>query len=293
MPDPADRRPRLGAIYQQMRARFRDAELDTPDLDARLLVCHALAIEPVSLLSDPQRLIDPGQEMRIEAVARRRLAREPVARIIGEREFWGLAFRLSPHTLEPRADTETLVEAVLRDLCEHPARPLRVLDLGTGTGAILTAILYERPAATGIGIDISPGALQTARGNAERHGLADRARFVCMDYFNALGGRFDVIVSNPPYIPTREISGLAPEVAAFDPQLALDGGDDGLDAYRMIFESAPVHLRAGGLVAVEIGMAQGAAVLDIARNSGFSTSEPVRDLGNRDRVVLARAGGAR
>lgn len=290
MPDPEDRPPRLGTLYHRMRARFRDAGLDTPDLDARLLVCHALGIEPSALLSDPQRLLDPDQSRLAEAVSKRRLAREPVARIIGEREFWGLAFRLSPHTLEPRGDTETLVETVAQELRGRQKSSVRVLDLGTGTGAILTAILAEHPAATGIGVDISPGALRTARENAERHGLADRARFVCMDYFTALRSQFDVIVSNPPYIPTREIAGLAPEVSAFDPQLALDGGEDGLDAYRTIFESAPCHLRTGGLIAVEIGSEQGAAVMDIARSSGFSTSDPVRDLGSRDRVVLARAG---
>jgi len=288
MPDPEDRHPRLGAVYRQLRARFRDASLDTPDLDAQLLVCHALGIEPIKLVSEPQRLIDPDQSRAIETVARRRLGREPVARIIGEREFWGLAFHLSAHTLEPRADTETLVEAVLQNLREQPAHPLRILDVGTGSGAVLTAILSERPAATGIGIDIAPGALETARTNARIHGLGDRARFVCMDFFNALDGRFDLIVSNPPYIPTREIAGLAPEVADFDPQLALDGGDDGLDAYRRIFESAPDCLRQGGLIAVEIGMSQAAEVADIARNAGFSTSGPIRDLGNRDRVVLAR-----
>jgi len=290
MPDPEDRHPRLGAVYRQLRIRFRDANLDTPDLDAQLLVCHALGIEPIRLVSEPQRPIDPDQSRLIEAVARRRLAREPVARIIGKREFWGLAFNLSPQTLEPRADTETLVEAVLRDLCEQPAHPLRILDLGTGSGAVLTAILSECPAATGIGIDLAPGALETARENARLHGLADRARFVCMDFFNALDGRFDVIVSNPPYIPTLDIAGLAPEVADFDPHLALDGGNDGLDAYRRIFESAPDYLRQGGLVAVEIGMSQAADVADIARNAGFSTSDPVRDLGDRERVVLARAG---
>lgn len=289
MPDPEDRHPRLDAVYRQMRARFRDADLDTPDLDAQLLVCHALGIEPIKLLSEPQCRIHPDQSRAIEAVARRRLAREPVARIIGEREFWGLAFNLSPHTLEPRPDTETLVDAVLEATREPPVRPLHVLDLGTGTGAVLAAILSERPEATGIGIDIAAGALETARANAERHGLGDRARFVCTDFFDALDARFDVIVSNPPYIPTQEIAGLAPEVADFDPQLALDGGNDGLDAYRRIFESAPDHLRNGGLVAVEIGMSQAADVMDMARNAGFSTSDPVRDLGNRDRVVLARS----
>ena len=296
---PEDDRERgtLGGIYRHIRHRFRDADLDTPDLDARLLVCHSLSVSPATLVADPERPVSPDERMRIDRAAQRRLDHEPVARIIGEREFWGRAFRLSAETLEPRPDTETLVEAVterLRHRAFDPERggiPARrgplILDLGTGTGAILISLLSEIKNATGIATDISIDALLTARENARRHDVADRMLFLCANYLDALRGGFDVIVSNPPYIPSADIAGLSPEVVSFDPMAALDGGDDGLDAYRAIFESAPSNLLPGGMVAVEIGIGQSSAVADIARRSGFSTVETIPDLGNRARIVLA------
>lgn len=217
----------------------------------------------------------------------RRLAGEPVARILGEKEFYGLPFRLNAATLVPRPDTELLVDEALRWLASRPRA--QILDLGTGTGAIPVAILANAPGIRGLATDLSPDALDAARGNAERNGVGDRLAFRQGSWFEPIqeGERFDLILSNPPYIESAVIEGLAPEVRDFDPRLALDGGPDGLGPYRIIAVEAGKHLHSGGSLMVEIGSGQGAAVAGLMEKQGFSGVRVEKDLGGLDRVVIA------
>jgi release factor glutamine methyltransferase len=232
--------------------------------------------------------VEPAGAARLAEFAARRLAREPVARILGEREFWGLRFKLSPATLVPRPDTETVVRAALASA--EARQGLRILDLGTGTGCLLVALLHERPGATGIGVDHSFEAVCTARRNAERNGVAARATFAVSDWGAAIEGRFDLIVSNPPYIPSGDIAGLAPEVRAHDPALALDGGEDGLAAYRAIFPEAGRLLAPGGALVVEFGKGQEGGLRAAARVAGLEIVSVEADLEGRPRAALLWAG---
>ena len=224
----------------------------------------------------------------VRAAIARRLNHEPVHRILGEREFYGLSLRLSPATLEPRPDTEILVDTMLPHIrrLESKIGNIHVLDIGTGTGAICLALLHESPQATGVGSDISSEALETARGNAERNGLAERFMTAHGSWFDTIHERFHVIVSNPPYIASNVISTLAPEVKDFDPPAALDGGLDGLDAYRAIAKDAARFLHPDGMIGVEIGYDQRETVTSIFEGAGFSLVEAVRDYGQNDRVLV-------
>jgi release factor glutamine methyltransferase len=266
---------------------FRQAGLSTPDLDARVLVGHALGLDHAALAAQPERRLTDQEAGAVADLARRRLAREPVARILGVKEFWGLPFRLNAETLVPRPETETVVEAVLAVAARD--RLLRVADLGVGSGAILLALLSELPTASGIGTDRYPRALAVARDNAQRLGLADRAGFVACDFGAALAGDCDVVVSNPPYIPTPDIAALAPDVRDHDPRAALDGGPDGLSSYRMIAADAGRLLVPGGWLAVEVGLGQSEAVCDLLAAGGLAIEGPPRpDLAGVPRVVTAR-----
>ncbi|HYI90713.1 MAG TPA: peptide chain release factor N(5)-glutamine methyltransferase, partial [Beijerinckiaceae bacterium] len=216
--------------------------------------------------------------------ARRRLAREPIGRILGRREFWSLPFALSPETLEPRPETETVVETALSLMPDRLA-DLRILDLGTGSGCLLVALLHELPRATGLGIDGSPGALATARANAMRNGVGGRAAFVASEWAGALNACFDLIVSNPPYIPAPDVAGLVPEVREHDPRAALDGGDDGLAAYRTIFSEAAAVLARPGTLVVEIGSGQEQPVRELADARDLRVVALARDLGGRPRAL--------
>jgi release factor glutamine methyltransferase len=247
--------------------RLRDS-VDNPRLEARLLLAHALGFTRAALIRDPGRTVDTTA---FQALLDRRLNHEPLALILGRREFWSLDFQVSPATLIPRPDSETLIEAALAALSGRPP-PTRILDLGTGTGCLLLALLHEFPSAFGIGIDIAPAAAQLAHSNAVKLGLADRAAFVVGDWTNALNGRFDLLVSNPPYIPTADIAGLMPEVALHEPRRALDGGPDGFDAYRTILRDLPNRLRRGGVAVLELGAGQAACVSSLAHGAGFNTS---------------------
>ena len=279
---------RAGALAA-LRQFLAEAGIASPDLDARLLLLQALGIDPVELVTDLGKRLTAAEAERLEAFARRRLAREPVARILGRREFWGLPFALSPGTLEPRPDTETLVEAALALLPDRTAA-IRLLDLGTGSGCLLVALLSELPWAMGIGTDRSLGALATARGNAERNGVGARARFVAADWAAPPTARFDLVVSNPPYIRRAEIAGLAPEVRVHDPTAALDGGPDGLDAYRVIFPEAGRLLAPDGRLLVEIAHDGAGGVADLARRHGLAVHRVVPDLGGLPRAMaLLRA----
>ena len=267
---------------------FAAAGLEEAALDARVLLCDALAIEPAALAAHPERPLGEAGATRLAAHAARRLAREPVSRILGHREFWGMAFEVSPDTLVPRPDSETVVEAALRHV-GHRSRPWRVLDLGTGTGCLLLALLSELPHASGIGIDRSEGALAVARRNASRHGLAGRAAFVASDWAAALSdSAFDLLVANPPYIASDAIAELAPEVQGYEPRAALDGGADGLCAYRAILADAGRLLAGGALAVLEIGFDQAEAVPRLAQEAGLDCMEVAHDLGGNPRAVALK-----
>ncbi|GAB4394228.1 MAG: peptide chain release factor N(5)-glutamine methyltransferase [Kiloniellaceae bacterium] len=269
--------------------RLAAAGIEEPRRDARLLVCRLLGGGPELLLGHPEKELNAEEAARIEAAVARRVAREPVSRILGEREFWSLSFGLNAATLDPRPDSETLVEAVLAEVSDRAA-PLRLLDLGTGTGCLLLALLSELPQATGCGIDISAEAVAQAAANAERLGLSGRARFLRRSWEEGLdvdGGAWDIIVSNPPYIASGEIPGLAPEVAGYDPPAALDGGADGLGAYRALIPAAAEVLTPGGCLALEIGQGQAAAVEALLRAAGLFPYRRATDLAGIERCLLA------
>lgn len=264
------------------RATDTLAQAGIPDArtDARALLAHALALDPARLtlhLPDP---LPPEAQARLDAALQARLARQPVSQIIGKRLFWGRNFIVTPDVLDPRPETECLIATAL----EEPS--FKLLDLGTGSGCILLTLLGERPLAQGTGADLSPQALAVAQQNAKA--IAPRARLVLSDWCKAIEGRFDLIVSNPPYIAADEMPHLAPEVRDHEPHMALSPGGDGLDAYRAIAAQAPARLLPGGRLIVEIGPTQGRAVAELFRKAGLHGVEIRPDLDQRDRVVLAR-----
>jgi release factor glutamine methyltransferase len=272
-----------------LAATFHAGGLDTPDLDARILVGHALGLDHASLAAAAARRLGVDEENAIAALASRRLAGEPVARIVGYKEFWSLPLRVDAATLVPRPETETVVEAALAaiDAGGPRLRELRIADLGTGSGALILALLSELPNAFGIGTDASAKALVVARDNAHR--LAQiRARFIACDMAAALRGPFDAIVSNPPYIASGDIAALAPEVRDFDPHLALDGGADGLHFYRAIAAAAPALLTPGGALVVELGIGQAEPVAHIFAAAGLAPSPPRPDLNGTLRALVVR-----
>lgn len=269
-----------------LRRAFEAAALETPALDARLLAAEALGIGATALVTEPDVAISQDAAIRLTSVGLRRFAREPVSRILGRAEFWSLPFRLSPETLVPRADSETLVETALALVPDRSAA-IRVLDLGTGTGCLLVALLHELTRAWGLGLDHSAAALATARANAATNNVAERAAFVAADWISPLAGTFDLVVSNPPYIATSVIDGLDPEVARHDPFRALDGGPDGLDAYRTILAGAAGLLAPGGGLVLEIGHDQERAVTRLVRSAGLRPGRVARDLGGHVRAVCA------
>lgn len=264
-------------------ARLTAAGVDDPAGDARRLLEHAGGIAP-GMLS--VRLADGLPEAALaafEALIARRAERAPVSQLTGRRSFWGRDFIVTPDVLDPRPETESLVAEALS------APFSRVLDLGTGSGCILLTLLAERPHATGLGVDLSEAALAVARRNAAALGLDGRVELIRSDWFRAVAGRFDLIVSNPPYIAADEMAGLAPEVRDHEPRAALTDGADGLSAYRVLAAGAPVHLAPGGRILLEIGWQQGPAVAAILRQAGLEEVRILPDLDGRDRVVAARA----
>jgi release factor glutamine methyltransferase len=265
---------------------FRRAGLDSAELDARVLTGQALGLDHTGLMIESGRELGRHELEALGAVAARRLAREPVARIVGSKEFWGLPFRIGQATLVPRPETETVVEAALAaiDAGGPRSRALRIADLGTGSGALLLALLTELPNATGAGTDLSFEALTTAQANADRLQLRSRAEFVACDFAAALSGPFDLIVSNPPYIPSGDIGGLAPEVRS-DPWRALDGGPDGLDAYRVIAHQAAGLLTRQGHLVVELGIGQEQAVAALFRAAQLKPSSTLSDLAGIPRAL--------
>ena len=280
----------LREAFAAAAGRLREAGVETPELDARLLLCHAAGLAHEGFIARAGDALKPEAQACLEAVIARRLAGEPVSRITGVREFYGREFLLGPHTLDPRPDTETLIEAVL-DLAAQNGwhdQPIDVLDLGTGTGCILVTLLAELPQALGIGTDIDAGALAVATENARRHGVTNRVSFVAADWLHGIGGQFDLVVSNPPYLAASEMATLPAEVA-HDPRHALDGGGDGLDAYRRIAAGAADRLRDGGRILLEIGASQAESVAHILSEPGFALAEPrlLNDLAGRPRCLAA------
>jgi release factor glutamine methyltransferase len=279
------------AARRALAERFKSEAIDSAELDARMLVGAILGLDLTGMITAAGRILNSGESLRLEDFTRRRLAGEPVARILGHKEFWGLPLQLSPATLVPRPDTETVVELALEMLRADDAlnRPLRIADLGTGSGAILLALLSELPQAHGFGTDISTEALQTARSNAARAGLAGRATFMACDYATGLTGPFDLIVSNPPYIRSADIGGLAAEVRNHDPIAALDGGADGLDAYRALIPQAAGVLAPGGALVVEAGQGQSGPIQGLMTAAGLTPSDaPKADLAGIHRAVAGR-----
>jgi release factor glutamine methyltransferase len=279
----------IAQARRALAAQLRDAGLDSPELDARILIGHALGMDHTALVAAAEQPLGANAAADIARLAARRLAGEPVARIVGTKEFWGLSFIVTPAVLVPRPETETVVELALAliDRQGERTRALRIADLGTGSGALLLALLTELPNARGIGTDIDAQALAVAQRNAARLGLAARVAFLRGDYASALQGPFDLIVSNPPYVASRDIQGLAPEVRHHDPPHALDGGADGLAAYRAIAADAPRLLGRGGRLVVEIGAGQQRDVEALFTKQGLAITAARHDLSGIVRTLAA------
>jgi release factor glutamine methyltransferase len=282
--DPGDT---VGAFLCQAGQVLRAAAIENPRLEARLLLGHAMGATAEQLIREPRAPVPPAAAARFRAALAARLGATPVAHILGSQGFWTLDLAVSPATLIPRPDTETLVETAL-DLFPDRQAPLRVLDLGTGTGALLLAVLSERPRAFGVGVDLVPAAATLARANARRNGLGERAAFLAGDWAAALAGRFDLVLSNPPYVESAAIAGLMPEVARYEPRSALDGGADGLDAYRHLVGILPGLLADAGAAVLELGAGQRAAVEALAAAAGLVPSGCREDLGGIPRAMVLR-----
>jgi release factor glutamine methyltransferase len=274
----------LVKAWTAARERLKAAGVDSPVIDARLLVEAAADASRADIITDPYRLLTPEQAQRLDGYVERRARREPVSRILGRKGFWKLLLRVTADVLTPRPDSETVVDLALRQFPEGMA--FTVLDMGVGSGALLLSILAERPAARGLGVDVSEEALAVARDNAALLDLDGRAAFLRTSWADGLGDdSFDMVVSNPPYIPSDVIGTLEPEVREHEPRLALDGGPDGLQAYRDLVPEVLRVLKPGGYFAVEIGWDQADAVRALFEAAGARGLEVVRDLGDRDRVV--------
>jgi release factor glutamine methyltransferase len=276
----------VGAAYQALRQEFADAGIQMAELEASILMKWATGLDRLALLTHPESLLPDLEVQQLIAARDARLSGKPVHRIIGAREFFGLQFELSKETLEPRPDSECLVNLALGALSARVTEPISILDLGTGTGILAISLLSRLPNATALAVDISQDALSTAQRNAEHNGVAARFQTVQSNWFENVRGKFDLIISNPPYIRTAEISKLSTEVRQHDPVLALDGGEEGLTAYRIFASRAQHFLANDGLIVLEIGHDQRESVIGIFESSGFRLVQAAKDLGGNDRALL-------
>jgi release factor glutamine methyltransferase len=274
----------IGEALVEARRSLTDAGVDSPALDARLLLEHALAVDTATVIGHPERLLDGAGRRRLAEFVARRRRREPLATIVGVREFWSLPIAVTADTLVPCPDSETVIEAALDWVGERNAA-LRVLDLGTGSGCLLLALLSELPRAHGIGIDNSPAAIAVARKNATDLGFVGRARFTVGDWATAVAGTFDIVVANLPYVPSAERSRLAPEVTAYEPDSAVFAGADGLEAFRQVIPDLARLLGPGAAAFLEIGVDQGASVAGLSRECGLQFIEIKEDLSRIPRCV--------
>ena len=277
----ASRAEALGAATEMLRA----AGVDAPRRDARLLMQHALGLSPEALLAEDSLPLGEEEARRLTALVRRRAAREPIAYLTGRREFWSLDFAVNRSALVPRPESETLVEAVLARAAQLPACP-RLLDLGTGSSCLLVALLGELPGAVGFGTDVSAAAVSLARANAKRHGLGERASFAVADWGAPLAARFDVVVSNPPYVSKLQLASLAPEIALHEPRTALDGGEDAYASYRLLAPQVAQLLAPRGLAAIELGSGMADEVGLLFAAAGLVEIGRRRDLAGIERCAL-------
>ena len=272
-------------VMRKARDMLAAQGIDEPEPNARALMMHVTGLGPVQMMTEGTSVLTDGQQALFDSMMQRRLGGEPVGRILGERDFWGMTFKLSPGTLEPRPDSEIVVEEALALAARQPRPPRDILDLGTGTGCLLIALLSELRLASGVGVDLSLDAIETARGNADRNNVAGRCKIIQGSWGQGLGQRFDLIVSNPPYIATDEIGTLQREVREHDPVLALDGGRDGLEPYRMIIPDLARLLEPGGFAVLEIGAGQEEPIRMLAGQHGFGGISIRRDLGGHVRAI--------
>jgi release factor glutamine methyltransferase len=284
---------RFDVALAQATAALGDAGLENPRFEARVLAAGVLGLSREQMIADPGRALDEDAGARLVDAVHRRAAREPTARILGVREFWSLEFALGPDTLVPRPESETVVEAALAAVAGRGGT-LSILDLGTGSGCLIAALLVELTEATGIGVDISQSALAVAAANARRLGVDSRVRFICADWGKGLSGAFDLIVANPPYVAEAERDLLAPEVARHDPDRALFAGPDGLDAYRALAPDLARLLTPEGVAVLEIGAGQASPVTKILAGGGLAVRDQCSDLAGHVRALvlkLAASGG--
>jgi release factor glutamine methyltransferase len=276
----------VAEALHRIAPRLAAAGVQQARTEARLLVAHATGLAQEAIIGHPERLLDDAAQVRLAELVERRAGREPFAQIVGVREFWSLPFKVTADTLTPRPDSETLIEAAL-DGVDDPAAPLRVLDLGTGTGCLLLALLSAMPRSTGLGIDLSEAAVAVARQNAAALGLAGRATFSTGDWMDAVDERFNLVITNPPYIETGVIDRLEPEVSRYEPRLALDGGLDGLQSYRAIASGLDRVLAEHGIAVMEVGAGQAQAVCRILAEAGFAEPLQRADLAGTTRCLIA------
>ena len=279
----------IAVVLDRAAARLQAAGIEGPRRDARVLLGESLRISRETIVGRPEQSVPPDCLVRFDAALARRCRHEPVSRIIGRREFRSLSLRIDPAVLDPRPDSETVVDTALELIGARGQAALRVLDLGTGSGCLMLALLSALPNATGVATDVSPAALLTARENARALGLAPRCRFVAAHWAAGLGGRFDIVIANPPYVRRGDIAWLAREVVDYEPRLALDGGSDGLAAYRALAPTLADLLAQNGLVLLEIGAEQVAPVSDLLHANRLAVTTIRQDLGGHDRCVVAKA----
>lgn len=276
----------LADALDDVEARLREAAIEDPRFESRVLVAHAVDLSVGEVLFHTQRPVTPAEASQIARYTEERSKRKPVSHIFGEKEFWSLTFEVTPDVLTPRPDTETLVETALALVPERD-QPVSILDLGVGSGCILLSLLTELPQAYGVGVDIDFDACLVAHRNAFRLGLENRSAIIQGDWMSAIGGKFDLVLSNPPYIPTGDIETLEPEVRDYEPRLALSGGRDGIDCYKRILTSVGTVISPGGSLLLEVGSGQAQAVSAMARQNPLFRVKTAADLGKVDRCVLA------